>query len=340
MMKIPSIDLLRYLHPDRTAFVALTLVPSEGSGLKTLCQLFARVECVKFLKWAFAKNCAESYNVFYSVASFRDPKRGATNDNVAAVSALVLDIDRVTDKNRSVVAGGGDVPPSIVVSTSPGHYHLYWLLKEPIRDAELYKSFARQLVERYDGDPAAVDAARKLRLPGFWNVKRGCPCTLDRLENKLAYTPDDLSLVAPDASERCSSCCSPSVSHPSGVGHVSSKYAGYISATLSRAWDRCFNNLGDCSAADYAAAGALYGIGVSVPDAADLVRKYSTARRDELGRRQHVAAYWLMTAEKAARSAVINDSSPLWSLYDSDRAPTPDVMEDAAELCDQIGPSI
>lgn len=326
MNKIPAVDFLRYLHPVRNALVALTLVPFDGSSKRVVQRLFPRCECLKFLNLAYAKNQQEEYNVFCSVASFRNGGGGATNRNVAAVHALVLDIDRVSSKNRSVIEGGGSTPPSIVVSTSPGHYHLYWLLKEPIADTDLYTVYALQLVERFDGDPHAVDAARKLRVPGFVNWKRNCPCELVRLDPSLRYSPGDLSLSTLRASR------SPVPGHagfPPAVKGAASRYSKYVDAALSRSWEKRLLRDNDYSAADYAAMGTLCGIGLSPAEAADLVREYSTARRIETGRRLHDDAYWLHTAESASRVATRNNASPLW------RVPEP-VNADVEEPFDVV----
>lgn len=326
MNKIPAVDFLRYLHPVRNALVALTLVPVDGSSKRVVQRLFPRCECPKFLNLAYAKNQQEEYNVFCSVASFRNSGEGATNRNVAAVHALVLDIDRVSSKNRSVIEGGGSTPPSIIVSTSPGHYHLYWLLKEPIADTELYTVYAQQLVERFDGDPHAVDAARKLRVPGFVNWKRNCPCELVRLDPSLRYSPGDLSLSTLRASRSPVPC---SAGFPPAVKGAASRYSKYVDAALSRSWEKRLLRDNDYSAADYAAMGTLCGIGLTPAEAADRVREYSTARRIETGRRLHDDAYWTHTAESASRVATRNNASPLW------RVPEP-VNADVEEPFDVV----
>lgn len=326
MNKIPAVDFLRYLHPVRNALVALTLVPVDGSSKRVVQCLFPRCECPRFLNLAYAKNQQEEYNVFCSVASFRNGGEGATIRNVAAVHALVLDIDRVSSKNRSVIEGGGSTPPSIIVSTSPGHCHLYWLLKEPLADTDLYTVYAQQLVERFDGDPHAVDAARKLRVPGFVNWKRNCPCELVRLDPSLRYSPGDLSLSTLRASRSPVPC---NAGFPPAAKGAASRYSKYVDAALSRSWEKRLLRDNDYSAADYAAMGTLCGIGLTPAEAADLVREYSTARRIETGRRLHDDAYWTHTAESASRVATRNNASPLW------RVPEP-VNADVEEPFDVV----
>jgi hypothetical protein len=64
--------------------------------------------------------------------------------------------------------------PSIVVETSPGRYHVYWLtLAEAPITAEEFHGVMMCLVETYGSDPDAKDIARTMRLPGTWNLKPG-----------------------------------------------------------------------------------------------------------------------------------------------------------------------
>jgi hypothetical protein len=66
--------------------------------------------------------------------------------------------------------------PSMVVETSPGRHHVYWLVlaDDPI-SADQFAGIEMRLVETYGSDPDAKDLARRLRLPGTWNVKPGRP---------------------------------------------------------------------------------------------------------------------------------------------------------------------
>jgi DNA primase RepB-like protein len=64
------------------------------------------------------------------------------------------------------------IPPSIIVETSPGHFHVYWLILtgSPITPED-FQGIMMCLVENYGSDPDAKDLARRLRFPGTWNVK-------------------------------------------------------------------------------------------------------------------------------------------------------------------------
>ena len=64
--------------------------------------------------------------------------------------------------------------PSIVVETSPGRYHVYWLiLQEAPIIREDFHGIMMCLCETHGADPDAKDLARTMRLPGTWNLKPG-----------------------------------------------------------------------------------------------------------------------------------------------------------------------
>ena len=69
--------------------------------------------------------------------------------------------------------------PSVIIESSPGKHHCYWLLDQPtmITDSnrELIGRTQKRFVENVDGDRDARDLARVLRLPGTFNTKYASP---------------------------------------------------------------------------------------------------------------------------------------------------------------------
>jgi hypothetical protein len=97
-----------------------------------------------------------------------------------AVNAFVGRHRRLANLDRlRVIFQEADVPnarvppldPHIVVESSPGKFHRYWLLADqPSLDD--WSAVMRRMVADYDSDPYAVDASRVLRLPGFPHQKQ------------------------------------------------------------------------------------------------------------------------------------------------------------------------
>lgn len=61
--------------------------------------------------------------------------------------------------------------PHLIVESSAGKYHGYLMLKPYGPDPDRFRAFQHKLVAEFGSDPQAVDAARVLRVPGFFNHK-------------------------------------------------------------------------------------------------------------------------------------------------------------------------
>ena len=89
--------------------------------------------------------------------------RGAAN--VKRVRAHFLDLD---DAPIEPVLEA-DLPPHIVVESSPGKFHVYWRVDHCPLDR--FKERQHALADRFNGDHSVCDLSRVLRLPGFWHLK-------------------------------------------------------------------------------------------------------------------------------------------------------------------------
>lgn len=90
--------------------------------------------------------------------------KGRSTENVVKVRALFIDLDG-TDWEPAVTA----LKPHIRVESSPGRWHLYWL----VLDCGLgqFKAIQRAIARKFDGDKTCCDLPRVLRLPGFYHLK-------------------------------------------------------------------------------------------------------------------------------------------------------------------------
>ena len=122
--------------------------------------------------------------------------KGRTAKNIKRVRALFADLDGaplepvITSKPK----------PHIVVNSSPGKFHIYWLVSDVKLDA--FGDKQKSLIERFDGDPAVHDLPRIMRLPGFLH-RKGEPF-LSRIistHSAPAYSASDFSNDLSDASD-------------------------------------------------------------------------------------------------------------------------------------------
>ncbi len=90
--------------------------------------------------------------------------KGRKAENVVAVRALFIDLDGAP--MEPVVRL---LKPHIIVESSPGRYHLYWLVFDcPL---ERFTALQRTIAVKFNGDKSCVDLCRVLRVPGFWHLK-------------------------------------------------------------------------------------------------------------------------------------------------------------------------
>lgn len=100
-----------------------------------------------------------------------DPKSHRTAKMLTRIRAVWVD----DDEKRKEVRTNWPIEPSLVVNTSPGKYHYYWLIKEPLpstgKSKTEWRGVMETLVNDWGGDNNTKDLTRILRLPGFNHLK-------------------------------------------------------------------------------------------------------------------------------------------------------------------------
>lgn len=87
-----------------------------------------------------------------------------TASSVIAIRALFADLDGAP--LQPVLDA---LQPDIVVETSPGRWHCYWLVDDcPLEE---FTPRQKQLAAKFNGDPVVIDLPRVMRLPGFFHLK-------------------------------------------------------------------------------------------------------------------------------------------------------------------------
>lgn len=104
--------------------------------------------------------------------------KGRKAKNITGVRAVFADFD-TADAVSLADAAAAKLPPSIIVESSPGKRHLYWLV-DGVTISE-FDALMPKLIEAVNSDPAAKDSARVLRVPGF-DHNKGEPVPAKLLE--------------------------------------------------------------------------------------------------------------------------------------------------------------
>ena len=107
----------------------------------------------------------------YATVNETDGK-GRKSENIKRIRAVWQEDDDGFD-------GAFPLHPSMVVETSPGHFHRYWLVADDWPTDERGRSdFAavmERMIESYGSDKNAKDISRVLRFPGFLHRKSETP---------------------------------------------------------------------------------------------------------------------------------------------------------------------
>ena len=128
------------------------------------------------------------------------PANDVTLDKVAALTAIILDIDSGDTEMKKSFVMSALGPPSLTIAsggeTDAGtpKMHLYWLLNEPSAEVERVAALRKTLAQKVGGDESFGRATQVIRLPGSVHAKHGKP-TLCRILAKTdcEYSLDDLA---------------------------------------------------------------------------------------------------------------------------------------------------
>jgi hypothetical protein len=139
---------------------------------------------------------AAGYGVYIAVNETSGKAR--TKNDIKRMRAVILD----DDTRRDVPRDGWPVPPHLVIESSPGKFHYYWLVDEAADLA--FEDLMRGMAAMYGTDSSTVDISRVLRLPGTMNQKAeacGHVARVVRRMERQRYTKADLFGVFPLASD-------------------------------------------------------------------------------------------------------------------------------------------
>ncbi len=129
--------------------------------------------------------------VYFTVNSSRTSRRLITD--ISHARAVFIDDDKPKETHRT------DFPlqPSIIVESSPGKFHYYWLTYTA--NMPEWKLVQKTLISTYDTDPAIHDYTRVLRLPTFKH-RNGTTCRVVE-NNGIKYDWSDIIAFFPPAKE-------------------------------------------------------------------------------------------------------------------------------------------
>ena len=148
------------------------------------------------------KNSFQFHIIYIGMNPLRLDASTRTKDDIDSIRHVYLDLDHNGHDSLKSVENSSLVPrPNYVLATSPGKFQIVWKVEDmSIEEAEgLLHTMSRE----FGGDPAATDATRVLRLPGFANKKYGTDFYVEaRKQSEETYHLRDFKLhfVSQDSS--------------------------------------------------------------------------------------------------------------------------------------------
>ena len=152
--------------PDRVAILVLNRQLGETTQRITTAQ---KASSPEFQAWLRYKN-ANGADIYIGMNALQHHASTRTKDDVENISHVYLDLDHGGTLSLEAVENSDLLPrPNYVLNTSPKKFQVVWKVEEmTIEEAE---ALNQAMVREFDGDPAATDSTRVLRLPGFANKK-------------------------------------------------------------------------------------------------------------------------------------------------------------------------
>src|SRR6267154_2744164 len=151
---------------DRIAMLVLNRDFGETIQRLTSPQKAASPE---FQAWLRYKN-ANGSDIYLGMNPLRQDAATRTKEEVETIRHVYLDLDQGGPEALQSVENSTTVPkPNYVLTSSPGKFQVVWNVEGMSLDEA--ESLLHAMAREFGGDPAATDATRVLRLPGFANKK-------------------------------------------------------------------------------------------------------------------------------------------------------------------------
>jgi hypothetical protein len=187
----PSEYILDNFEPgDRIAVLILNRQFHETTQRITTAEKAASPE---FQAWLRYKN-ANGADIYVGMNALKRHASTRTKDDIEGISHVYLDLDYGGTPAVDEVQNSDLVPrPNYVLNTSPDKFQIVWKVERmTIEEAE---GLNQAMVREFDGDPAATDSTRVLRLPGFANKKYQADFYVEvRTESTQTYDLRDFKL--------------------------------------------------------------------------------------------------------------------------------------------------
>src|SRR6202162_2744401 len=162
----PEYILDNFEQTDRIAVLVLNRDFGETLQRITSAQKAASPE---FQAWLRYKN-ANGSDIYIGMNPLRKDAATRTKKDIESIRHVYLDLDRGGPEALEAVENSSAVPePNYVLNSSPEKHQVVWRVEG--MNLEEAEGLLHAMASEFGGDPAATDATRVLRVPGFANKK-------------------------------------------------------------------------------------------------------------------------------------------------------------------------
>jgi hypothetical protein len=151
---------------DRIAMLVLNRDFGETIQRITSAQ---KASSPEFQAWLRYKN-ANGSDIYIGMNPLKKDASTRTKEEIESIRHVYLDLDHGGPEALEAIENSSVVPkPNYVLNSSPEKHQVVWKVEGiTLEEAE---GLLRAMAHEFGGDPAATDATRVLRLPGFTNKK-------------------------------------------------------------------------------------------------------------------------------------------------------------------------
>jgi RepB DNA-primase N-terminal domain len=155
-----------FVPTDRIAMLVLNRDSAETIQRITSAQKAASPE---FQAWLRYKN-ANGSDIYLGMNPLKKDAATRTKEDIESVRHVYLDLDHGGAEALEAIENSSVVPtPNYVLNSSPEKHQVVWKVEGiNLEEAE---GILHAMAREFGGDPAATDATRVLRVPGFANKK-------------------------------------------------------------------------------------------------------------------------------------------------------------------------
>jgi RepB DNA-primase from phage plasmid len=151
---------------DRIAMLVLNRDFGETIQRITSAQKAASPE---FQAWLRYKN-ANGSDIYIGMNSLKKDAATRTKEEIESIRHVYLDLDHGGPEALEAIENSTVVPkPNYVLNSSPEKHQVVWKVEG--MNLEEAEGLLHAMAHEFGGDPAATDATRVLRVPGFANKK-------------------------------------------------------------------------------------------------------------------------------------------------------------------------